>query len=89
MSTQKRQVLVRVQPTTYEKFKIISDKNHRAVSNQVEWLMLQFIAEYEQKNGQISLGESGVKSLGVINNNLGGTNLIAIGGDNNYRSASN
>ena len=49
--------------------------------------MLQFIAEYEQKNGQISLGEPNTKSFGVVNNNLGGTNLIAIGGDNNYRNA--
>ena len=51
MATQKKQVLIRVQPDTYEKLKIISDKNHRSVSNQMEWLMLQFITDYEEEPG--------------------------------------
>ena len=83
MATQKRQVLIRVQPDTYEKLKAISDKNHRSVSNQMEWLMLQFISEYEAQNGSIPLLN---KDMGVVQNNSSGTNLIAIGG-NNYNSS--
>lgn len=82
MATQKRQVLIRVQPDTYEKLKAISDKNHRSVSNQMEWLMLQFISEYEAQNGSIPLLN---KNMGVVQNNSSGTNLVAIGG-NKYNS---
>lgn len=63
MASQKRQVLIRVQHDTFEKLKAISDKNHRSVSNQMEWLILQFIAEYEAKNGAISLLD---KNQGVV-----------------------
>ncbi len=66
MPSQKRQVLIRVQHDTFEKLKAISDKNHRSVSNQMEWLILQFIAEYEAKNGAISLLD---KNQGAVQNN--------------------
>lgn len=79
MATKKRQVLIRVQPDTYEKLKAISDNNHRTVSNQMERLMLQFISEYEAKNGSIPLAD---KNASVVQNNSSGTNLIAIGGNN-------
>lgn len=82
MATQKRQVLIRVQPETYEKLKIISDKNHRSVSNQLEWLMLQFISNYETQNGQISLGEVPLsKSLTIQNHQNGNNNYYGIGTD--------
>ena len=47
MATSKRQVLIRVQPEDYKKLKAISIKNHRSVSNLLEWLMLNFINDYE------------------------------------------
>ena len=79
MATQKRQVFIRVQPETYEKLKIISDKNHRSVSNQLEWLMLQFISNYETQNGQISLGEVPLsKNLTIQNQQNGNNNYYGI-----------
>ena len=36
MATNKRPVLIRVQPVNYDKFKVIADKNGRSVSNQLE-----------------------------------------------------
>ena len=88
MATNKKQVLIRVQPDTYEKLKFISDKNHRSVSNQLEWLMLQFISDYESTNGQISLiNSSAQKNVGVLQQNNGGTNFIAMGGGNSYNTA--
>ena len=71
MATQKKQVLIRVQPETYEKLKFISDKNHRSASNQLEWLMLQFISEYESQNGKISLLDESDK---VVQKIVGGKN---------------
>ena len=80
MATQKKQVLIRVQPDTYEKLKIISTRNHRAVSNQLEWLMLQFITEYETANGKIPLADRKAEAK-VVQNNLGGVNNLAVNGN--------
>lgn len=54
MATNKQQVSVRVQPYTYEKFKIIAEKNNRSISQQVEFLMKQCIEKYETEYGKIS-----------------------------------
>lgn len=82
MATQKRQVLIRVQPETYEKLKFISDKNHRSISNQLEWLMLQFISNYEMQNGQISLEEVSLsKNITIQNHQNGNNNYYGIGTD--------
>ena len=54
MATNKQQVSVRVQPYTYEKFKIIAQKDNRSISQQVEFLMKQCIEKYELENGKIS-----------------------------------
>ena len=55
MATNKRPVLIRVQPVNYDKLKFIADKNGRSVSNQLEFLMKIFIENYETQNGQIPL----------------------------------
>ena len=81
MATNKRQVLIRVQPNTYEKLKVISDQNHRSVSNQLEWLMLQFIADYEKQNGLIPLAGDGGHIVQNNHLNLGGTNILSVGGN--------
>ena len=72
MATKKRPVLIRVQPYNYDKLKAIADKNRRSVSNQLEYLMIQYIENYEKENGEIPLmgenKEPGV-SLKVSGNN--------------------
>ena len=55
MATNKRPVLIRVQPVNYDKLKFIADRNGRSVSNQLEFLMKLFIENYETQNGQIPL----------------------------------
>lgn len=81
MATQKKQVMIRVQPDTYEKMKIISDKNHRSVSNQMEWLMLKFIADYETQNGLISLFNENGRNREMNNN------FVAYGGNNSVNQS--
>ena len=53
MATKKRPILIRVQPINYQKLKAIADQNSRSISNQLEYLMVQFINKYEKENGAI------------------------------------
>lgn len=73
MATNKQQVSVRVQPYTYEKFKMLAEKNNRSISQQIEFLMKQCIEQYEREYGQIAA---------VVNNNNGNGTFIANQGDN-------
>ena len=75
MSTNKRQVLIRVQPSHYEKLKILSNQNHRSVSNQIEWLILRHITEYEAEHGTITPPTQD-KANGVVQSNVMGNNVI-------------
>lgn len=82
MATSKRQVLIRVQPEDYEKLKFISAKNHRSVSNLLEWLMLNFINDYELNNGKISAEELSSKSGRTIADlHQNGNNFGVVGGN--------
>ena len=45
---------LRVGKTIMEKFKVIASNNGRSVNKEIEMLMKQAIADYEQKNGAIS-----------------------------------
>ena len=88
MATSKRQVLIRVQPEDYEKLKFISVKNHRSVSNLLEWLMLNFINDYESNNGKISAEELNPQSGRAVGGRYqNGNNFGVVGG--NFNAAIN
>lgn len=53
MSTYKKPYALRVDETAFEKLKIISSANHRSVNAQIESLIEQCIAEYEEANGEL------------------------------------
>ncbi|MCI9576877.1 MAG: TraY domain-containing protein [Clostridiales bacterium] len=46
---------LRVDRAIMEKFKVISSNNGRSVNKEIEMLMKQVIADYEQKNGLIEI----------------------------------
>ncbi len=46
---------LRVEKTIMEKFKVIAYENGRSVNKEIEMLMKQAIAAYEQNNGQIEV----------------------------------
>ncbi len=73
MATKKRPILIRVQPYNYEKLKFIADGNRRSVSNQLEYLMERFIADYESQYGQIPL--AGDDEQQKYNNQVGNNNF--------------
>lgn len=61
MPTNKPQLKTYVDTTTYEKFKIIADKENRSISNFLELLILKEIERYENEHGNI-------KNLNIIDN---------------------
>ena len=89
MTTNKKQVLIRINQDIHEKLKFISEKNNRSVSNQLMWLILQFISNYESINGQILSDDSGSqKNVGVVQQNNNGMNFFAIDGGVSYGTIS-
>ncbi|NOV02715.1 Arc family DNA-binding protein [Paenibacillus planticolens] len=55
MATNKRVFTLRLEEENFEKIKIIADKNKRSIAMQIEYLIEQHIAEFEQKNGIIEI----------------------------------
>lgn len=53
--TQPNPYPLRVEKTIMEKFKVIASENGRSVNKEIEMLMKQAIASYEQNNGQIEI----------------------------------
>ena len=70
MATSKQQISVRVQPYTYEKFKILSEKNNRSISQQIEFLMKQCIEQYENEYGKIAAVVNNNNGNGIFNNEI-------------------
>ena len=70
MATKKRQVLMRFQPESYDKLKVLAAINRRSVTNQVEILVEQFIRGYEKENGAIPMIEKSVAINNSIVNNV-------------------
>ena len=69
MATKKKPVLVRFQSNSYEKIKTLADLNTRSLSNMVEYMAEQYIKEYEEKNGQISLVDNSINIDNIGNGN--------------------
>lgn len=64
MPTKKPQLKTYVKNDTFEKFKLIADKENRSVSNMLEILVLEKIENYEKSNGTIK-----IQSITVNDNN--------------------
>ena len=57
MATDKRQFTMRMQPENFEKIKVIAAKNKRSMAMQLEFLIEDCIASYEDEHGPIKLPE--------------------------------
>lgn len=55
MATDKRAFTMRMQPENFEKIKYIADINKRSIAMQIEFLIENCIADYEEQNGKIKL----------------------------------
>ena len=55
MAVDRKKILLRLKPSNYEKLKTIAEKNNRALSNQIEYLIEQHIENYETQNGKLNV----------------------------------
>lgn len=53
MATDKRQFTLRLQDHIFNKIKVISEKNKRSITMQIELLIEQHIEQFEKENGKI------------------------------------
>ena len=51
----KIQTTIRLNPVIYVKFKKISEKENRSVTNMIDTMIKQKITEYEQEHGEITV----------------------------------
>ena len=58
MATAKVQTGLRLEETLYEKLKVLSEREQRSLNNLVEFIVRQYVAEYEAKNGPISQSQN-------------------------------
>lgn len=66
MPTNKPQVKAYIDNVTYEKFKIIAEKERRSISNLIEFLIIREIENYETHNGNINTVNIGRDNHGNI-----------------------
>ena len=52
-SNRKRMFSLRLNDEVYDKIKVIADENNRSMANFIEWLCINCIEEYEDKQGTI------------------------------------
>lgn len=54
MPTDKRVFTLRLQEDNFNKIKYIAEKNKRSIAMQIEYLVEQFIDEFEKEHGKIN-----------------------------------
>jgi hypothetical protein len=57
MATDKRQFTLRLSEENFEKIKYIASVNKRSIAMQIEYLIEQYIKQWEEEHGEISLDE--------------------------------
>lgn len=66
MPTNKPQVKAYIDNVTYEKIKVIAEKERRSISNLIEILIVKEIENYETNNGNINTVNIGRDNHGNI-----------------------
>ena len=57
MASAKVQTGLRLDETLYQKFKFLADMDGRSLNNLAEYVIRQYVAEYEAKNGPLPLSQ--------------------------------
>ena len=55
MATDNRQFTLRLQDDNFEKIKVIASRSKRSIAMQIEFIVEQFIEEYERQNDEIHI----------------------------------
>ena len=54
MATNKRVFTLRLEDEVFDKIGVLATKEHRSLTNYIEYVLLKHIAEVESENGEIS-----------------------------------
>lgn len=57
MPSKKPQILIRTSQELIDKLDIIAEKDSRSRSNLAEKIIIEYVEKYEQKNGNITIGD--------------------------------
>lgn len=55
MATSKKVFTLRLQDEVFEKIEYLAKQEHRSVTNLIEYVLLQYIKQYQNKNGDIEI----------------------------------
>lgn len=58
MATNKRVFTLRLSDEVFDKIGILATKEHRSLTNYIEFVLLQHLEEVERKQGKIGTGQS-------------------------------
>lgn len=57
MATDKRQFTLRLSEENFEKIKYIASVNKRSIAMQIEYLIEQYIKQWEKEHGEIDISQ--------------------------------
>lgn len=57
MATNKRQFTLRLSEENFEKIKYIASVNKRSIAMQIEYLIEQYIKQWEKEHGEIDISD--------------------------------
>lgn len=53
MPSNKSPFTLRIEDRIFDKMRIASKKEHHSMNNMIEYILLEYLKEYESKNGEI------------------------------------
>ncbi len=61
MATNKRVFTLRLSDEVFDKIGMLSTREHRSMTNYIEYVLMKHLAEVERESGEIKTGESDIK----------------------------
>ncbi len=61
MATNKRVFTLRLSDEVFDKIGILSTREHRSMTNYIEYVLMKHLAEIERESGEIKTGEADTK----------------------------
>ncbi len=58
MATNKRVFTLRLQDDVFDKIEYLAKDQHRSMTNFIEFVLLQYLDEYQKDNGDINLSDN-------------------------------
>ena len=82
MATQIPSYPLRITPLILEKVKAIAQKNMRSTNKQIEYILKNFVDDYEENYGEIDIESASSSKKVVVQNTQNGNNIYSNNGNN-------